>query len=57
MLIPRSARQFGVSTFQLALVNEETIDENCDDLAPGQSVCLGITGEDCTKVYTVLVNE
>ncbi|CAD6564930.1 MAG: hypothetical protein TREMPRED_000404 [Tremellales sp. Tagirdzhanova-0007] len=51
------ARQYGVSTFQLALVNEATIDESCDNLSVGENVCLGITGEDCTKVYTVVSND
>lgn len=56
-LTRHAARQYGVSTFQLALVNEATIDENCDNLSPNQNVCLGFTGEDCTKVYTVVANE
>ncbi|ODO06295.1 hypothetical protein L198_01527 [Cryptococcus wingfieldii CBS 7118] len=52
-----SARQYGVSTYQLALVNDAEIDENCDNLEPDQSVCLGIEGQDCTKVYTVVAND
>ncbi|KGB78511.2 hypothetical protein CNBG_4349 [Cryptococcus deuterogattii R265] len=51
------SRQYGVSTYQLALVNDATIDENCDNLAPDESVCLGIEGQDCTKVYTVVAND
>lgn len=52
-----SAHKYGASTFQLALVNEAVIAENCDNLEPDQTVCLGITGTDCTKVYTVQNNE
>lgn len=51
------AHRYGVSTFQLALVNEDVITENCDNLQPNQDICLGITGHDCTKVYTVVENE
>ncbi|WVQ79069.1 hypothetical protein IAT38_001163 [Cryptococcus sp. DSM 104549] len=51
------SRKFGVSTYQLALVNDATIDENCDNLEPGQNVCLGIEEHDCTKVYTVVAND
>jgi hypothetical protein len=51
------AHKFGVSTYQLALVNDAVISENCDNLEPGQTVCLGIEGHDCTKVYTVNANE
>ena len=51
------SRQYGVSTFQLALVNEANIDENCDNLNPGDIICLGLEGTDCTKVYTVVADE
>ncbi|EIW69077.1 hypothetical protein TREMEDRAFT_57084 [Tremella mesenterica DSM 1558] len=51
------SRQYGVSTFQLALVNEASIDENCDNLNPGDTVCLGVEGVDCTKVYTVVEDD
>ncbi|RXK41409.1 hypothetical protein M231_01314 [Tremella mesenterica] len=54
---PHTARQYGVSTFQLALVNEASIDENCDNLNPGDTVCLGVEGVDCTKVYTVVEDD
>ena len=54
---PRLAETYGTSTFQLAIVNEASIDENCDNLTPGETVCLGIEGQDCTKVYTVVPNE
>ncbi|KAK8861390.1 hypothetical protein IAR55_002209 [Kwoniella newhampshirensis] len=51
------SRKYGVSTYQLALVNDAAIDENCDNLQPGQNVCLGVSGEDCTKVYTIVPND
>jgi hypothetical protein len=51
------AHRYGVSTFQLALVNENAISENCDNLTPDQTLCLGVTGHDCTKVYTIQENE
>ncbi|WWC60092.1 uncharacterized protein I303_102656 [Kwoniella dejecticola CBS 10117] len=51
------SRKYGVSTYQLALVNDATIDENCDNLQPGQVVCLGIEEHDCTKVYTVVADD
>ncbi|WVO18003.1 hypothetical protein L204_105701 [Cryptococcus depauperatus] len=51
------SRQYGVSTYQLALVNDATIDENCENLQPGTTICLGIQEHDCTKVYTVVAND
>ncbi|RSH84377.1 uncharacterized protein EHS24_005897 [Apiotrichum porosum] len=48
---------YGVSTFQLALVNDATIDENCENLQIDQVVCLGVEGQDCTKVYTVVEDD
>lgn len=51
------SHKYGASTFQLALVNEAVIAENCDNLEPDQTVCLGIKGTDCTKVYTVQPND
>ncbi|ORX36354.1 hypothetical protein BD324DRAFT_628452 [Kockovaella imperatae] len=47
------SNKYGASTFQLALVNEADIDENCENLQPGETICLGVAGQDCTKVYTV----
>ncbi|GFZ42761.1 hypothetical protein JCM24511_00479 [Saitozyma sp. JCM 24511] len=49
--------KYGVSTFQLALVNDASIDEQCENLMPNQTVCLGVSGQDCTKVYTVVAND
>ncbi|KAI9632380.1 uncharacterized protein MKK02DRAFT_30209 [Dioszegia hungarica] len=51
------SHKFGASTFQLALVNEASIAENCDNLMPNSTVCLGHAGTDCTKVYTVQPND
>jgi len=41
-----------VSTFQLATVNP-VINAACSNLMPGQSLCLGTQGEDCTDVVVV----
>jgi len=51
------SHKYGVSTYQLALVNEATISDNCDNLEPNQEICLGVEGHDCTKVYTVVAND
>ncbi|ORY25807.1 hypothetical protein BCR39DRAFT_277723 [Naematelia encephala] len=51
------SHKYGVSTFQLALVNEASINENCDNLTPNQIVCLGVQGQDCQKTYTVVAND
>jgi len=45
-----------VSTFQLAFVNPK-IDAGCDNLALGEPLCLGITGQDCTTVHVVAVGD
>ncbi|PPR00072.1 hypothetical protein CVT24_008974 [Panaeolus cyanescens] len=47
----------GVSTFQLAAVNAGTINDECTNLLPGQELCLGNTGEDCTTTYTVVADD
>lgn len=57
VLTSHPAHKYGVSTYQLALVNEATISESCDNLQPDQEICLGIEGHDCTKVYTVVADE
>ncbi|KAI0049667.1 carbohydrate-binding module family 50 protein [Auriscalpium vulgare] len=43
-----------VSTFQLATVNKAKIDAACDNLAIGEVLCLGITGQDCSTVHVVV---
>ncbi|KAK7461895.1 hypothetical protein VKT23_008327 [Stygiomarasmius scandens] len=41
------------STFQLANANPTTIDAACDNLQPGQVICLGLLGKDCTTTTVV----
>lgn len=41
------------SSYQLAVVNQGHIDEACSNLIPGDEICLGNAGEDCTTTYTV----
>ncbi|KAM5538366.1 hypothetical protein V8D89_007968 [Ganoderma adspersum] len=43
-----------VSTYQLATVNNATIDAACDDLFIGEPLCLGITGQDCEVTHVVV---
>jgi len=45
-----------VSTYQLATVNSG-IDSRCDNLTPGENLCLGYTGQDCTTTYVVKAND
>lgn len=42
-----------VSTYQLAAVNVGIIDATCSNLEPGQNLCLGTTGQDCTETYVI----
>lgn len=42
-----------VSTYQLAAVNVGIIDATCSNLEPGENLCLGTTGEDCTDTYVI----
>jgi len=46
-----SAEQ-NVSTFQLAAINPQ-INAACDNLAIGESLCLGTAGQDCNTTYPV----
>jgi hypothetical protein len=46
-----SARD-NVSTYQLAFVNQ-AIDPLCDNIFPGENLCLGLVGEDCDTVVTI----
>ncbi|KAF9644270.1 hypothetical protein BDM02DRAFT_3122200 [Thelephora ganbajun] len=43
----------GVSTYQLGVINNGIIDNECSNLTPNLKICLGYLGEDCTTVYTV----
>lgn len=45
-----------VSTYQLAVVNPK-IDGGCDNLQIGDTLCLGLTGQDCTTTYVVQPND
>jgi len=44
----------GVSTYQLAIINNGIINDDCSNLIPGQKICLGYENEDCTSVYAVV---
>ncbi|KAH7906289.1 hypothetical protein BJ138DRAFT_1071932 [Hygrophoropsis aurantiaca] len=44
---------FNVSTYQLAAVNTGIIDAGCDNLAVGEPLCLGLTGQDCNTTYVI----
>jgi len=45
------------STYQLATVNNPTIDDACSNLAINQTICLGTTGEDCQTTYIIQPND
>ncbi|TBU40699.1 hypothetical protein BD309DRAFT_328569 [Dichomitus squalens] len=42
-----------VSSFQLATVNNATINADCTNLFPGEELCLGIVGQDCEVTHVV----
>jgi hypothetical protein len=42
--------------YQLAVVNP-SIDPGCGNLLPGQTLCLGNTGEDCSETYQVQADD
>ncbi|KAI8995312.1 hypothetical protein BD414DRAFT_479180 [Trametes punicea] len=46
-----------VSTYQLAIVNAHIIDSSCNNLVPGQVLCLGTEGEDCKSTHVVQQDE
>ncbi|KAI0336026.1 hypothetical protein GY45DRAFT_572994 [Cubamyces sp. BRFM 1775] len=46
-----------VSTYQLAVVNSGSIDSGCDNLQPGQVLCLGTDGEDCSTTHVVQADD
>lgn len=46
-----------VSTYQLAVTNIDKIDKTCSNLIPGDSLCLGFTGQDCTTTYIIQAND
>ncbi|KZP31873.1 carbohydrate-binding module family 50 protein [Athelia psychrophila] len=45
---------FNVSTYQLAYVNNGTIDAACDNLAEGEPLCLGFADQDCIQTHVVI---
>jgi len=47
----------GVSTYQLAVVNNGTVDDECSNLVPGEKLCLGYQGSDCNIVYVVVAGD
>ena len=40
-------------SYQLAAVNQGVIDPDCQNLVPGETICLANAGEDCNHVYVV----
>jgi len=45
-----------VSTYQLAAINP-SIDAGCDNLLPGETLCLGTDGADCSDTYLVTADD
>jgi LysM repeat protein len=46
-----------VSTYQLAAANQGTIDPTCDNLVPGETICLAKDSEDCSNTYIVCLGD
>jgi hypothetical protein len=46
-----------VSTYQLSIINVGIINSACSNLVPGQVLCLGYEGEDCTVTRVVKKND
>ncbi|KAH9475834.1 hypothetical protein JR316_0011394 [Psilocybe cubensis] len=47
-----------VSTYQLAVVNSDSVDTSCSNLKPGASLCLAQKPEeDCRTTYTVVLGD
>ncbi|KAF8995623.1 hypothetical protein BDQ17DRAFT_1310833 [Cyathus striatus] len=42
-----------VSTYQLATANAGIINSDCSNLSEGETLCLGIQGQDCNQVSVV----
>ncbi|EGN92962.1 hypothetical protein SERLA73DRAFT_98526 [Serpula lacrymans var. lacrymans S7.3] len=47
-----SAQQ-NVSTYQLSAVNAGVINTDCSNLAEGEVICLGLTGQDCNTTFVM----
>lgn len=45
------------STYQLALVNVNTINVVCDNLVAGMQICLGLAGQDCITTHVMIAGE
>lgn len=45
------------NSYQLAVINTPKIDTQCTNLIPGDSICLGYLGEDCTETYVVQTDD
>jgi LysM repeat protein len=46
------------SSWQLATVNTGSINGDCTNLIPGQTICLGLKPEeDCSTTYTVAIGD
>lgn len=39
--------------YQLAVINPAIINKGCSNLTPGETICLGFTGEDCSTTQIV----
>ena len=42
-----------INSYQLAVSNWPVLNEACSNLEVGQSLCLGLTGQDCKTTYEV----
>ncbi|KAJ9104948.1 hypothetical protein QFC19_003743 [Naganishia cerealis] len=51
------SQTYSVPTYQLALVNSPTVDAGCTNLLPGQELCLGWKGMDCSVVHMVVMDD
>ncbi|KAG6918795.1 hypothetical protein DXG01_011547 [Tephrocybe rancida] len=44
-------------SYQLSAINTGIIDSSCSNLVPGNTICLGYAGEDCSTTYTVVPDD
>ena len=45
------------SRYQLAVANWPTINDDCTNLQPNSTICLGDVGEDCQTTYVVKLGD
>ena len=45
------------SSYQIAVVNWPNINDDCTNLQPYSTICLGDTGEDCQTTYVVKLGD